>query len=52
MAFGEVRLQSQGLIRVETRFFSAGRNRVEAVINPALNHGETGKSQGKVLDRA
>jgi hypothetical protein len=54
MAFRKIRLQSQGLISVAARFFPATGCRVEAMIDPALHHGETGKGQGKVwieLDR-
>src|SRR5438552_14056872 len=54
MTFGKVRLQSQSLLRIETRFLPPARCRIEAVIRPALHHGESGKSRGKVwneLDR-
>src|SRR5438477_6566246 len=54
MGFGKVRLQSQGLISVETRFLPPARYWVGVVIDPALHHGETRKSRGKVwieLDR-
>ncbi len=48
MAFGKVWLQSQGLISIESRFFPARRYRVGCVIQPALHHGETSKSQSKI----
>src|SRR2546423_6709220 len=48
MAFGEIGLQSQGLISVEARFFAARRHWVGSMVQPALHHGETSKSQGKV----
>src|SRR5215831_20206066 len=48
MALRKVRLQAQGLICVKTRFVAASRYRVGAVIQPALHHGETGKSKRKI----
>ena len=54
MAFGKIRLQSQGFIRVNTRFFPACLHWVGIVVHPALHHRETGKSRGEVwieLDR-
>src|SRR5207244_10219867 len=46
--FGKVRLHSQGLLSVATRFLPPRRYRVEAMIRPALRHGEASKSRGKV----
>src|SRR4029453_19277908 len=47
MAFGKIRLQSQGLTSVAASFFPAAGCRIETVIDPALHHRETGKSRGK-----
>src|SRR5438105_12918468 len=54
MGFGKIRLQSKGFIRVETRLFPPAWYWVGVMIDPALHHGETGKSRGEVwieLDR-
>src|SRR5947208_16192706 len=54
MTFGKVRLQSQSLLSIETRFLPPARYWVGVVIDPALHHGETSKSRGEVwiqLDR-
>src|SRR4029077_10942469 len=48
MALGQIRLQSQRFVRVETRFVAPARGRVCAVIYPALRPRKTCKRQSKV----
>src|SRR5260370_42556369 len=48
MRLRKIRLQSQRLIRGNTRFLSPWRCRVEGMIRPTFHHGETGKSSGEV----
>src|SRR5260370_18665626 len=48
MALGKVRLQTQGLIGIETRFVTPSRYRVGTVIQPALHHRKTGKGERKI----
>src|SRR5215475_8553995 len=48
MAFGEIGLQSQGLIRVESRLLAPGRHRLRTVVQITLVPGKTGVSQCEV----
>ena len=48
MTLGEIWLQPQRFVRVETRFLPPRRIRVGVMIDPALHHGETGERQRKL----
>src|SRR4029077_3956841 len=48
MRFRKIRLQSQSFVRGGPRFFPPCRQRVEAVISPAFDHGEASESGGEV----
>ena len=48
MRFRKIRLQSQSFVGGGPRFVTPRRQRVEAVIRPAFNHGEAGESGRKV----
>src|SRR5262249_35215169 len=48
MSFGQIGLQSQGLIRVDSRPLASRRHRVSTVVQITLVPGKTGVSQSEV----